>query len=180
MPNEERETFYSHYLGILAERFPIMGDFTGNWTEISQKPNPRLYLKEESGELVFRIRFDYGDIELEYDRSYPETTVKVSSEEEVKLIRVHRCPELEKEYWSGLSEFGLKRGLDGAYLLRSKLTPVDFLFRYIPKLVQAGYEVFGHEDLKSAKINRSKPTISLGVSSGIDCLILKQLPSLVI
>jgi non-specific serine/threonine protein kinase len=42
------------------------------------------------------------------------------------------------------------------------------LIHSIPALTAAGFSVYGEENLKSGRINRSQPTISLNISSGID------------
>ncbi|RMF42288.1 MAG: serine/threonine protein kinase, partial [Anaerolineae bacterium] len=45
---------------------------------------------------------------------------------------------------------------------------VDFLLKKAPALLEEGFEIYGEENLKSVRINRHKPSISLNVSSGID------------
>jgi non-specific serine/threonine protein kinase len=56
----------------------------------------------------------------------------------------------------------------GIYRLRARTHPVDFLLHRVPKLVEDGFEIYGEEQLKSARVNRQKPTISFSVSSEID------------
>ena len=45
---------------------------------------------------------------------------------------------------------------------------VDFLLNKVPLLAQDGFEVYGEEKLTTARVNRSTPTISFNISSGID------------
>ena len=56
----------------------------------------------------------------------------------------------------------------GLFRLRARTHPVDFLLNSLPRLAQAGYEIYGEEKLKTARVNRNTPTISFRVSSGID------------
>ena len=89
-------------------------------------------------------------------------------------MRVVRQPEKEKLLFEQLTgaSFGLKRAplpsRPGLFRLRARTHPVDFLLNMLPRLAQAGYEIFGEEKLKTARVNRNTPTISFRVSSGID------------
>ena len=56
----------------------------------------------------------------------------------------------------------------GLFRLRARVHPVDFLLNSVPELAQNGFEIFGEEQLKTARVNRNKPTISFNVASGID------------
>jgi non-specific serine/threonine protein kinase len=67
------------------------------------------------------------------------------------------------------ARFGTKKTAEGnIFVLRAKTHPFDFLTKYIPLLVAEGFEVYGEEELKKIRINRSRPTISFGITSGID------------
>ncbi|MFQ5616803.1 MAG: DEAD/DEAH box helicase, partial [Anaerolineales bacterium] len=80
----------------------------------------------------------------------------------------------EEEIYRSTSStrYGLKFGAypygTEAFLLRARVDPIDFLLRKVPNLAADGFEVYGEEELKTARVNRSKPTLSLNVSSGID------------
>jgi non-specific serine/threonine protein kinase len=54
------------------------------------------------------------------------------------------------------------------FVLRARVNAVDFLLHHAPRLVAEGCELYGEENLSGVKVNRSRPTLSLGVSSGID------------
>ena len=45
---------------------------------------------------------------------------------------------------------------------------MDFLLTQVPRLTEAGFEIYGERELTSARVNRSRPTVSFNVSSGID------------
>jgi hypothetical protein len=86
------------------------------------------------------------------------------------LVRVIRQPDKEKELFDQLSGsgFGLKRAplpsKSGLFRLRARTHPVDFLLNALPRLAQAGYEIYGEEKLKTARVNRNTPTILPGLS----------------
>jgi SNF2 family DNA or RNA helicase len=46
--------------------------------------------------------------------------------------------------------------------------PLPWLFDELPKLAAAGFEIFGEENLKRIRVNRSLPNVRVAVSSGID------------
>jgi len=60
-----------------------------------------------------------------------------------------------------------------AFELRARAHPFDFLMYSIPQLTQAGFEIYGEEDLKAGRINRATPTLRVHITSGIDWFDLK-------
>ncbi len=114
------------------------------------------------------LRFGYDTFEATFDESLPKLSFGRGSEM-LELFRVHRDPDAERQAWKALSSHGLKRSLDGrTFVLRQNVSAVDFLIHRVPALSMAGYEVYGEEDLKSVRVNRNRPKVSLSVSSGID------------
>lgn len=170
VPADEKEEFTKNYLGQLAERYHLRGSLISGWDEIKEDPIPRLYLSEEEGDLVVELCFGYGEMEVPYEQHLPTQSVRTREDDPGALVRIHRKPTSEQSAWAILptAKYGLKRGQNGALFLRSSVRPVDFLLNYLPKIAGEGYEVYGQEALKSVKVNRSRPTISFGVSSGID------------
>lgn len=170
IPDEEEEAFFEKHLLQLAERFPLRGE-TLQWEELrDQAPVPRLYLTEEGKELRVELRYSYGDYELPYSRHAMLESIRRNAETGA-LMRVARQPEREAELWEtiGSKTYGLKRDSSrGLFLLRANTHPLDFLLRHVPQLAGAGCEIYGEEELKLARINRNRPTISFGVTSGID------------
>ncbi|HBX68799.1 MAG TPA: hypothetical protein DEH25_05295, partial [Chloroflexi bacterium] len=172
IPPQQEEQFLEEYFPTLAEQFPIEGPEI-QWEEIRAEPIKRLYLLEEEEELQIHLRFGYGPAEVLYDKKLPETTVR-RQPESWTLFRVYRQPEFEEQAWGEVSSahHGLKRSGseygDHVFLLRSHVHPIDFLMRHVPRLLEAGFEIYGEEKLKSARVNRNQPSLSLNVSSGID------------
>ncbi len=54
------------------------------------------------------------------------------------------------------------------FQLRAKAHPFDFMMYSVPALTQAGFEIYGEENIKSIKINRNQPRVRMNISSGID------------
>jgi non-specific serine/threonine protein kinase len=168
IPRDERDEFFDNYLVPLADALPLSGPAI-RWEQVEAEPTPRLYLSEAAGDMQAALRFAYGAYELPYEKTPPDTVTKRAATSDATLARIQRRPEDEQQAYSALSSFGLKRGLEpGSFLLRKGVDTVDFLLQHVPKLTANGYEIFGEENLTTAKVNRNKPTISFNVSSGID------------
>jgi non-specific serine/threonine protein kinase len=133
---------------------------------------PRLYLTENEGNLRVQLRFAYGDVEIPYDSSLPAATVQRGVSGPGALRRIRRDPDAEHARFTAIGvggAFGLKRDEQpGTFILRARVNAVDFLLHHAPRLVAEGCELYGEENLSGVKVNRSRPTLSLGVSSGID------------
>jgi non-specific serine/threonine protein kinase len=173
IPKRSETEFLEKYLIPLANILPLKGEQM-EWEEVTAEPVKRLYLSEKDNELLVQLRFGYGEHEVSYQRPAPAVSVQRKSDDSWILLRVHRDPIQEEEIYSSVSSMrsGLKYGgyphTPETFLLRSKVAPIDFLLRKIPLLTQDGFEIYGEETLKSARVNRNRPTISLNVTSGID------------
>ncbi len=172
IPKEGEDEFLERYCLALAEKIELVGDAI-SWEDVNLAPAFRLYLSDAGGELEVSLRFAYGEYELPYTTQQSQVSLQ-KLQGDWTLARVFRQPELEQQAYQSLSsaEYGLKRNSSGftpgSFVLRARVHPVDFLMRHVPRLTQAGYEIFGEEDLKVAKVKRVRPTISFNVSSGID------------
>ncbi len=163
------DDFTSLYLQSMAEKYTITGNFIKNWIDLRENPKPRIYLRQENDTLNAELRFIYGEHELLYDKKLPFVSIK-SNYENSSILKIHRKPLQEEQIHKTLaSSFGLKKGASpGNFVLRSNVSPLDFLYSYIPKLSENGFEVYGEENIKSVKLNKNKPRISMNISSGID------------
>lgn len=179
IPGDQEQAFFEKHLPYLAERFPLRGEAV-RWEELRDvAPVPRLYLTEEGKELRVELRFGYGGYEVPYSRDAPAQSIRRDAETGA-LVRVVRLPEREAEWQESLisKTYGLKRGSGdyglprnsaaGVYQLRANTHPLDFLLRHVPRLAAAGCEIYGEEELKLTRINRHRPAISFGVTTGID------------
>jgi non-specific serine/threonine protein kinase len=172
VPAEDENEFLESYYLQLAQMVDLGGDAV-EWQTVDCPPVKRLYLSENNKELQAELRFGYGDHEVIYESRLPTQTLRRDSASWT-LTNVLRKPELEEAAFDELTahDFGLKKAQPpenpGTFLLRARVQPVDFLMKCVPQLTQQGYEIYGEESLSSVRVNRTRPTISLNVSSGID------------
>jgi non-specific serine/threonine protein kinase len=174
VPAADKQTFLERYLVELSETMTVKGDAI-EWSEIDivEPAKSRLYLTDENNVLRIDLRFGYGEKEFAYDQALPSQSV-FRDEVSGRLTRILRDSTEELEKWDSSAHFGLKKSTEpGRLVLRANVSPVDFLLREVPKLSAAGYEVYGEERLKQARVNRNRPTMSLRVSSGLDWFDVK-------
>ena len=170
-PKDELE-FRNRHLLDLAEKIALEGDVI-SWEDQGGNPVPRIYLAEEEGEISAELRFGYGEYELRYDPRLPEQVLQ-RKPDSWTLVRLQRQPEIEAERFTtaSSSSYGLKRGAanrtPGKLYLRARQHPIDFLLHKVPHLAKDGFEIYGEEKLKTARVNRNTPRISFNISSGID------------
>jgi non-specific serine/threonine protein kinase len=178
IPGKQADLFREKYLRRVAEAFPIQGDLI-HWQDIHAEPVPRLYLHEDKDRaLRADLRFGYGDRELESTKAEEAFAVETVPDS-WELIRIHRQREREQYFYQLLTDpaYRLKRAGAaqpfGTLELRARAHPFDFLMYSIPLLTQAGFEIYGQDDLKLGRINRAAPTLRVSISSGIDWFDLK-------
>ncbi len=173
---DEGEFLRKHYLP-LAEQVPLEGDLV-SWETVEEKPIKRVYLSETDGNIQGQLRFCYGSYEVPYD-PHGSTETLLRQPNTWTLVRIRRQSGAETSAMEALTStaYGLKRNptanQPGVVQLRARLHPIDFLLHHVPRLAQDGYEVFGEERIKTARVNRNTPTISIQVSSGIDWFDVK-------
>ena len=179
IPNAQIEVFREQYFARIAQAFPIKSQIV-KWHNVHANPIPRLYLHDNNKDRVLRadLRFSYEDHELpatKSDEPYALETVP----DTWNLIRVHRKQQREQEIIQLLTDpaYRLKRGDNrqpvGTYELRARAHPFDFLLHSIPLLTQAGFEIYGEDNLKLGRINRHTATLRVSIASGIDWFDLK-------
>jgi non-specific serine/threonine protein kinase len=172
IPLKDEKKFQGQFLSRLAERLPLRSDIV-QVEEIRTPPVPRLYLREEGGTFVADLLFGYGDHELEANPKFPEVTA-LSGGQAWSLIRIHRDPKTEQHYYQLLTDprYGLKRAGSpygpATFMLRARTHPLDFLTQCIPRLAEVGFEIYGQENLKSARLKSATPVLRVSISSGID------------
>jgi non-specific serine/threonine protein kinase len=172
IPSGSIPDFQNNHLVRLAHHFNLHGDLV-NWETISTNPIPRIYLTDADGEIRAKLRFGYGEHEVNYETPIPAETI-LHIRDTWTLLRIQRIPEKETNYLKKLSSasYGLKRTprskSESELCLRARTHPVDFLLNHVPRLARNGVEIYGEEKLKTARVNRNTPKISFHVASGID------------
>lgn len=172
IPTEDEEIFLRRDYIKLARKFMLQGEPV-IWQEIHSEPIKRLYLLERDGIIQAELRFAYQDFEVPFDSDIPKETI-LQAGESWTLVKIFRDKSFELKTFEDLASpsYGLKRlsvsdklGMLG---LRARVHPVDFLIKGVNRLIQNGFEIFGEEQLKTARVNRNRPTLSFRISSGID------------
>jgi len=167
IPESEQDAFVEDYLAPLAARVRVTGAGAWEWHDVRARPVGRIYLSETQQTFTAELRFAYDGMECPFDPAYPALSYRRDSQKGV--FRVHRSGADEQAAWKALSSHGLKRAQPpGHFALRQAVSPAEFLIHHIPGIAAAGYEVYGEDNLRSVRVNRSRPSISFSVASGID------------
>lgn len=167
IPESEQDSFVEEYLAPISARVRVCGEGTWEWHDVRARLAGRIYISEVQQTFTAELRFAYDGMEFAFDPAYPAVSYRRDSQK--RVCRVHRSSADEQAAWKALSSHGLKRGQPpGHFALRQAVSPAEFLIHYIPRIAAAGYEVYGEENLQSVRVNRSRPSISFSVASGID------------
>lgn len=179
IPIKDELIFQKKYFLPLAEKFTLQGNLA-DWQTVQAEPIKRLYLSESELGIQAELRFGYGDVEVAYNPHFPQETI-VQIPDSWTVVLVRRNPREEEAAFETLASaaYGLKRtpnaARDGQLSLRARVHPVDFLMHTVKRLIQDRYEVYGEEQLTTARVNHNRPTISFQVSSGIDWFDVKAI-----
>jgi non-specific serine/threonine protein kinase len=172
IPAKDEDQFLEKYFLQMVQQVRVESDFI-QWEDIQARPVPRLYLSEHKNKILAQLRFGYGEFEVNYDPDLPEESV-ARQPGTWSLARIKRLPADEESLYKTVSSssYRLKRAPKpaepGNFTLRANAHLIDFLLQSVPRLLKDGFEIYGEERLKSVRVNRSRPTISFSVSTGID------------
>ena len=160
IPASQADTFREEYYKQIAQVLPFRSGLV-HWQDVKADPVPRLYLRDDRNNTLYaELRFGYGEHEVAAQKSGEAFTVETVPDS-WDLLRIYRDGEREQNYSRLLADpvHRLKHaGPDypfGMFVLRAHTHPFDFLMYAIPQLTQAGFEIYGEEDLKLGKINRN-------------------------
>jgi len=181
IPIQQADDFRERYFARIAQALPIKSDLV-KWRDVKGDPVPRLYLHDDNKDKILRadLRFGYADYEAAASKT-GETQSVETVPDSWELIRIRRQPEREQHFHQLLTDpsFRLKRASSafpfGTFELRARAHPFDFLLHSIPLLTQAGFEIYGEENLKSGKINRAVASLRVNITSGIDWFDLQTI-----
>jgi non-specific serine/threonine protein kinase len=181
IPIQQADDFRERYFARIAQALPIKSDLV-QWRNVKADPVPRLYLHDDNKDKTLRadLRFGYADYEVAASKTGDMQSVETVADS-WELIRIHRQPEREQYFYQLLTDpsFRLKRGGSafpfGTLELRARTHPFDFLLHSVPLLTQAGFEIYGEDNLKLGKINRANATLRVNITSGIDWFDLQTI-----
>ncbi|MBS3056411.1 MAG: SNF2 helicase associated domain-containing protein [Candidatus Aenigmarchaeota archaeon] len=133
--------------------------------EISEKPVPRLFLRDYMDNFCIDIRFLYGKHEVAFD-SHDDIVFS----EGKKIIKIKRDYDTEKYFYSLLLDNYVSERNN---VLVPAIDPYEWLANTSTCLISRGYEIYGTEKLINQRISKEKPKLFLEVSSGIDWFDIK-------
>ncbi len=178
VPAQHADIFRERYLRRVAEVLPIKSDLI-QWRDVEAETIPRLYLHDDKDNVLRAdLCFGYGENELPAIKSEESIAVETVPDS-WELIRIHRNRAREEYFYQILTDpiYRLKRSGSSQPFnvleLRARAHPFDFLLHSVPKLTEAGFEIYGEENLKLGKINRAAPTARVNITSGIDWFDVK-------
>jgi non-specific serine/threonine protein kinase len=166
IPQHYEEYFETNILTKIASILTISSQ-TYKLEIFEAVPSKRIYLEEEEGNLICRIKFLYSEYEIPFVVN--ESLYCLIKEK--SIIQIKRDPLFEQNCTTEIEEFKVKFYPDGTFI--PKKDPIDFLFEAIPQLKEKGFEIFGVENLKQFSVNFNSPMLKYSVSSGVDWFDLK-------
>lgn len=146
IPAAERPEFEHLHLPALLEAGMV---HVTEWAE--GKPRPQLLLLEADNALVARVGFVYGQERVEGD-----STSNVVNGELVKRDLAE-----ERRWTTALQLVMPIRRLE-------RDAALSFLRDEVPRLIEAGWEVVGREDLRYFRLSTSRPAVRISIVSGAD------------
>jgi len=159
---------YKEILLPASENFELDLDFDIKLNDIKTDLQAQIYLKEMSDFLLLRPFVQYGEHQVEL---FSEQDI-ITIDENENLIKTERDKLAELQLQNILTnlhpkfESQIDRGF--FFLTVNELLKDGWFFDAFEKLKEQGFEIFGQKELQKIKYNPHKPSVSFGVSSGID------------
>jgi len=152
----------------LRERYPVVLPENIHIQQISVVPLPQVYLSELNEQsLMFYPKFLYNASLLEADGQVIEI---VDGESGYSIIE--RKPEIEKSFFEFIRllhpKFKQQHNNPYFYLPFSEVMKNNWFLKTIQTIQQAGYPVYGLQELKRFRYNTHKPTWEMKASNGND------------
>lgn len=170
IPSEKVEAFLQGFVPHLKHDIKLVLPENLSLQTAREVTGRRLYLREQNETLCVEPRFVYGEIEVgnlqEHQVNIPALSNGANSHSQT-LWRVERDHTAEAAIHESLAAAGLKLDESREFYAPNQ-EPMVWLFDELPKLAQAGFEIFGEETLKRHRLNRATPNVRVAVSSDID------------
>lgn len=131
-------------------------------SEITEK---RLYLSEFEDGICVQLRFAYGPVIVDIDD--PKSIVLGMDDANATFVRATRDQAAESEALGKLMQTSLKKA-GGGIIQTYKNKSLQWMFDDVPGLLKDGFVIYGEENLKKFKVNRSQAQVRVQVESGID------------
>jgi non-specific serine/threonine protein kinase len=152
----------------LQSKYEVSVESSLNFQTISPEPMAHLLVSEfEDKYLMLKPRFDYGDILIDYDDNLEHIQ---QNENGITILKRDKAAEKRLyEYLRTLhSKFLTQRNNLYFFLPFADVMKGNWFLNMIQQVQDAGYPVFGLQDLKTFRYNTNKPTFEIKAASGID------------
>ncbi|RPI00725.1 MAG: hypothetical protein EHM72_08380, partial [Calditrichaeota bacterium] len=153
------ESFYTRLRGIISLPLPDSLQIE-RIDSISEK---RIYLEESERHLDAFLRFAYRNFEV--DLTDPNGSILRQDGDQV--VEIVRDRDAENQARQRLLQTGLKEETKGGLSIIDTRA-LQWLFSYLPELVNEGYVFYGRENLQRYHIRTGTPNVRVAVSSNID------------
>lgn len=157
----------------LQAKYPVTVSNSLNFNLTEPEPQPQLLLSEfEDKFLMLKPRFLYGETLIDYDDNLEHIQ---QSEGAIKIIKRNKSEEKKLyEYLRTLHpKFASQRNNLYYFLPFAEVMKGNWFLNMIQQVQEAGFPVFGLQDLKTFRYNTHTPTFDIEAGSGIDWFDLK-------
>jgi non-specific serine/threonine protein kinase len=157
----------------LQAKYEVTIDRSLNYESIEPEPQAHLLVSEFDNKfLMLKPRFQYNDLMIEYDDES-----EVIQQNGGSLLIVQRNKPEEKKLYEFLRtlhpKFASQRNNLYYYLPFDEVMKGGWFLSMTQRVQEAGYPVYGLQDLKTFRYNTNKPTFDIEAGSGVDWFDLK-------
>lgn len=167
IPLNEWSQYLHHHIVPISKLYDIT--FDEGLVEYHDESTPKtvVYISEQNNYFMIKPMFRYGQTEVEISAEN-----HISVEDQGKLVYMKRNKAHEQVFIDWINELHphlRKPEYESHFALHGKYVfSQNWFFQFFDKMKEADVEVFGYENLKNFRINKSKPNTSVHISSNLD------------
>lgn len=163
IPKSEMPRFLTDTYPKLVERTPLKLPDSIKEKHFDTIDRKEILLEEEPSQLRIYAFFWYGTVKVSFDDHEPV----VSTVDGNVINLVTRNFQAEYDSLEVLFESKIKKLSEGGWRVTDKRA-MNWLFKYIPVLVENGFDILGRENLKRYKVRTGAPNVSVNITSDLD------------
>lgn len=167
IPLNEWSQYLHHHIVPISKLYDIT--FDEGLVEYHDESTPKtvVYISEQNNYFMIKPMFRYGQTEVEISAEN-----HTSVEDQGKLVYMKRNKAHEQVFIDWINELHphlRKPEYESHFALHGKYVfSQNWFFQFFDKMKEADVDVFGYENLKNFRINKSKPNTSVHISSNLD------------
>jgi non-specific serine/threonine protein kinase len=167
IPLNEWSQYLHHHIVPISKLYDIT--FDEGLVEYHDESTPKtvVYISEQNNYFMIKPMFRYGQTEIEISAEN-----HISVEDQGKLVYMKRNKAHEQVFIDWINELHphlRKPEYESHFALHGKYVfSQNWFFQFFDKMKEADVDVFGYENLKNFRINKSKPNTSVHISSNLD------------